>query len=192
MRSRFLVLSLALPLSLVAQTRTLPEPEIGFRAGFARISMDDGAGGTDRVSFLTLPGAVLASPGGIHFTLFVSEKVALEPQLGFIRSSSSGFSSSLMFLALQPQLFLGPDARRAAYLFGHIGLLREANSGGGGSESQNVLGAGIGYRKVLRRVIATRYELRIRRFGENGPTGEATELALLFGFGAVIPRSGSQ
>ena len=195
MRSRFLLLSLALPLSLGAQARSLPEPEIGFRAGWARLTMDDGLGGTDKVSFFTLPGVVFASPGGVHFTLFLTEKFALEPQLGYMRSSSGGFTSSLMFVALQPQYFLGPDARRAPYIFGQLGLLRDADSGGGASntDSQNVLGAGIGYRKVLRRVIATRYEFRLRRFSADGPGGtETNEIAILFGLGAVIPRGTTQ
>jgi hypothetical protein len=191
MRSRFLVLSLALSSSVGAQSRSLPEPEIGFRAGWARLSFDDGVGGTSKVSFFTLPGAVFAAPGGVHFTLFLNEKFALEPQLGFIRSSTEGFSSSLVFLALQPQYFLGPDARRASYVFGQLGMLLDSDGGSGASstETQNVFGGGIGYRKVLRRVIATRYELRMRRLSGEGE--KTTEIALLFGFGAVIPRAGS-
>ena len=35
MRSRLLALSLVLPLSLGAQARQIPEPEIGFRADWA-------------------------------------------------------------------------------------------------------------------------------------------------------------
>ena len=195
MRSRFLLLSLALPLSLGAQTRSIPEPEIGFRAGFARLSVDDGLGGTDRVTLVALPGAVFASPGGIHWTVFLTEKLAIEPQFGYIRTSTGGFASSLMFLALQPQYFLGPDARRAPYLFAQVGILRDTDSGGGSTntDSQNVFGGGIGYRKVLRRVVATRYELRFRRFSADGPGGEElNEVALLFGLGMVIPRGTSQ
>ena len=193
MRSRFLVL-LAVPLSLSAQARSIPESEIGFRAGWARLTSDDGAGGTDKVSIIAIPGAVFSSPGGIHFTFFLTEKLALEPQFGYIRTSSNGFSSSLMFVGIQPQYFLGTDARRAPYLFAHVGILRDTDSGGGASntDSQNAFGGGIGYRKVLRRVIATRYELRFRRFSADGPGGqELNEVALLFGLGALIPRSSS-
>lgn len=195
MHSRLLVLSLALPLSLGAQPRSIPQSEIGIRAGWASVSSDDGAGGTNTVTFLALPGAVFAMPGGIHFSFFVTEKFALEPQFGYIRSSGDGFSSSLMFVGLQPQYFLLSDARRAPYLFAQVGILRDTDSAGGSSntDSQTAFGGGIGYRKVLRRVIATRYELRVRRFSADGPGGqELNEVALLFGLGAVIPRSGSQ
>ena len=195
MRCRHILLALAFPVSIAAQARSTPESEIGFRAGFARLSMDDGLGGTDRVTHIALPGVVFASPGGVHWTLFMTEKLAIEPQLGYIRTSSDGFASSLMFLALQPQYFLRPDARRAPYLFAHVGILRDTDSGGGSTntDSQNVFGGGVGYRKVLRRVIATRYELRFRRFSADGPGGEElNEVALLFGLGMVIPRGGSQ
>ncbi len=194
MRSRLLALSLVLPLTLGAQARSIPEPEIGFRAGWARLSVDNGLGGTDHVSIISLPGALFVNPGGIHFTFFLTEKLAFEPQLGYLRSSSDGFASSLMFLAIQPQYFLRPDARRAPYVFAQVGILRDTDSGGGASntDTQNVFGGGVGYRKVLRKVIATRYELRFRRFSADGPGGEElNEVALLFGLGMVIPRGGT-
>ena len=190
--SRFALLSLALPMVAIAQPKTVPESEIGIRGGWARLTSDDGAGGTDRVNVIAIPGAVFVSPGGIHWTFFLNEKLALEPQFGYIRSSNGGFSSSLMFLGLQPELFLQPDARKAPYLFAQVGILRDTDSGGGSSntDSQNVFGGGVGYRKVLRRVVATRYELRFRRFSADGPGGvELNEVALLFGLGFVIPRS---
>lgn len=174
-----------------AGAQRLPEPEIGFRAGYTRLSMDDGAGGTDRVNVISLPGSMFLSPGGVHVMFFVNEKVSLEPQFGFIRTSNGDASSSLLFLALQPNLFLGSDARRAPYIFATVGLLRDSDSFGGSSntDTQNLFGGGIGYRRVVRNVLSTRYEFRFRRFSADGPGGqELNEIGLLVGLGVVIPR----
>lgn len=190
--TRLALFALTLPTMAAAQSRTLPEHEIGVRGGWARLSQDDGVGGTDKLSTISIPGALFISPGGLHWTFFLTEKLALEPQFAYIRSSSEGFSSSIMFLALQPELFLGPDARRAPYVFAHFGVMRDTDSGGGTSDtdSQNVFGGGVGYRKVVKKVVATRYELRFRRFGADVPGGaETNEIAILFGLGFVIPRS---
>ena len=177
-----------------AGAQSMPEPELGFRAGFTRLSSDDGAGGTQTVNIISVPGMMFLSPGGIHYMFFLNEKVSLEPQLGFMRTSNDGASSSLLFLALQPNLFLGPDARRSAYVFGTLGVLRDTDSFGGSSntDTQNLFGGGIGYRRVVRNVLATRYEFRFRRFSADGPGGEAlNEIGLLVGLGVVIPRRGT-
>lgn len=194
MRSLLAALSAATLLAAGAGAQRLPEPEIGFRAGYTRLSMDDGAGGTDKVSVVSLPGAMFLSPGGIHVMFFMTPRLSLEPQFGFIRTSNDGASSSLLYLALQPNYFLARDPRRAPYIFGLVGVLRDTDSFGGSSntDSQNLFGGGIGYRHVVRNVIATRYEFRFRRFSADGPGGqELNEIGLLVGLGVVIPRASS-
>lgn len=193
MRSTLVAALLAISVSATgAGAQRLPEPEVGFRAGYTRLSMDNGSGGTDRVNMMSLPGSMFLSPGGVHVMFFVTEKVSLEPQFGFIRTSDGDASSSLLFLALQPNLFLGSDARRAPYIFATVGLLRDTDSFGGSSntDTQNLFGGGIGYRRIVRNVLATRYEFRFRRFSADGPGGqELNEIGLLVGLGVVIPRA---
>lgn len=185
--------AMTLPFAIAGAQR-VPESELGFRAGFSQLSSDNGAGGTDKVNVIAIPGAIFLSPGGVHFMFFLNDKVSLEPQFGFIRSSSSGSSSSLMYLALQPNYFFSAGAQRSGYIFGQVGILRDTDSFGGTSntDTQNVFGGGIGYRRVLRRVVSTRYEFRFRRFSADGPGGTALdELSVLVGLGVVIPRGGS-
>ena len=191
MRATFASALLAITLVAVpAGAQSNPEPEIGFRYGYTRLSADNGFGTTDKLNVIALPGMMFLSPGGIHAMFFVNPKVSLEPQLGFLRTSEGDASSSLLFLALQPNFFLGPDARRAPYVFATLGLVRESDSFGGTSDSdtQNMFGGGIGYRRVLRNVVATRYELRFRRFSSDGGM-EINEIGLQMGLGVVIPRS---
>ena len=193
MRSLLAAVSAVTLLAAAAGAQRLPEPEIGFRAGFTRLSIDDGLGGTETVNILALPGAIFLSPGGVHAMFFVTPKFSLEPQLGFIRTSDGDASSSLLFLALQPNFFFSADAKRSGYVFGTVGVLRDTDSFGGSSntDSQNLFGAGIGYRRVVRNVLATRYEFRFRRFSAEGPGAEPiNEIGLLVGLGVVIPRSG--
>jgi hypothetical protein len=188
------VVSLALS-AADAGAQRLPEPELGFRVGYTRLSADDGFGNTEKLNIISVPGMMFLSPGGIHFMFFVTEKVSLEPQLGFLRTSEGDASSSLLFLALQPNLFLGSDARRAPYIFATVGLLRDSDSFSGSSntDTQNVFGGGIGYRRVVRNVLSTRYELRLRRFSADGPGGqEINEIGVLVGLGVVIPRATGQ
>jgi hypothetical protein len=193
MRSTVVAGLLAVALSAAgAGAQRLPEPEFGFRAGYTRLSMDDGVGGTEKVNAISVPGAIFLSPGGLHFMFFMTPRVSLEPQLGYIRTSSGDASSSLLFLALQPNLFFGTDVRRSGYVFATIGLLRDTDSFGNTSnaDTQNIFGGGIGYRRVVRNVLATRYEFRFRRFSADGPGGdEVNEVGLLIGLGVVIPRA---
>ena len=191
---RLALCAMTLPFAEAGAQR-LPEPELGFRAGFSQLRSDDGAGGTDKISVVGIPGTMFINPGGIHFMFFVNEKVSLEPQLGYLRTSSNGSSSSLLFLALQPNYFFTAGALRSGYLFGQVGILRDTDSFSGTSntDSQSLFGGGIGYRRVVRRVLSTRYEFRFRRFSADGPGGFAVdEISLLVGLGVVIPRSGTQ
>ena len=196
MRSTCAVSLLAITLMAAdAGAQRLPEPELGFRVGYTRLSADDGFGNTEKLNVIAIPGMMFLSPGGIHFMFFVTEKVSLEPQLGLLRTSEGDASSSLLFLALQPNFFLGSNARRAPYIFATVGLVRESDSFSGSSntETQNVFGGGIGYRRVVRNVLSTRYELRLRRFSADGPGGqEINEIGLLVGLGVVIPRASAQ
>jgi hypothetical protein len=79
----------------------------------------------------------------------------------------------------------GPDANHAPYLFvkGAVNLL-----GAGGGDSENVgLGAGLGYRSVIRSSLGLRAEGRYRHWwGEDD--FDLNEFAILVGFGVVIGR----
>jgi hypothetical protein len=171
---------LTLPAFAASQTAK-PRPEIGVRGGVLRITEKDDFGSRTSTT-LALPAGFFIAPGGIHATFFVSPRIALEPQLGFLRISDENDSFSLLTLAGQVNAFLGPDATRAPYLFGQVATLREDDSGS--SESQTGFGGGLGYRKVHRESIALRYEARFRRWTGRGLT--TNELGFLIGIGAVI------
>ena len=183
--------ALALPVADVGAQK-LPEPEIGFRAGMSRLTVDAFGGGTGRLTILSLPTSLFPSPGGVHFMFFLNDRFSLEPHLGYTRMSSDGNTSSLLMLALQPNYFFTAGAQRSGYLFGQLGLVREHDSftGGNDTESQNFFALGVGYRRVVRRAVSTRYEVRFRRFNEGDGNPEMNEISLLFGLGVVIPRSG--
>jgi hypothetical protein len=169
-----------------------PEPEIGFRAGWARLSQEDpSGGGSETINTISIPGSSFFLGNGIHFTFFLAPQFALEPQLGYMRFSQSGESQSFTFLGLQPEYYLTAGAQRSAYFFGQIGMLRqhESFSGGSDSESRNIFGGGLGYRRVIREALAMRYEVRLRRIAEGDFDPAITEIGILIGVGAVIRRA---
>lgn len=163
-----------------------PDPEVGIRGGWMRLSSRS-TFGDETFTAIVLPGSPPFVGGGVHAAFFASPQVALEPQLGFIRLSSEGGNFALTYLALQVNGFLAPDARRSPYVFAQLGTLREDESGGS-SDSQIGIGGGVGYRRVYRESVSLRYEARYRRWsGREDFT--TTEWALLIGLGVVLGRN---
>ena len=158
-----------------------PRPEIGIRGGIMRVTEKNDFG-SQSYTVMALPAGPPFAPGGVHLTLFMSPRFAIEPELGIVRISDEGSSFMLTTAALQFNGFLGADANKSPYLFAQVATIREDEDGGG--DSDNAFGVGAGYRKVYRESIALRYELRYRRWSR--PFGSANEFGLLIGFGAVI------
>ena len=77
-----------------------------------------------------------------------------------------------------------PNATHAPYVLAQLATLREDDAGS--SDSQNAVGAGIGYRNVVRQSVGLRYELMARRWTGRGRT--VNEIALVFGVGAVLGK----
>ncbi|MEO5510445.1 MAG: hypothetical protein ABIS27_07420 [Longimicrobiales bacterium] len=160
-----------------AQAQDKPRPEIGIRGGFAHYK----AAG-ESFSVLVTPGSQLASPAVIHLTYFATPRIALEPQLGFIRSSGAGTTVSVLSLGGQVMGFLR-EADHSPYAFVLAGMDRQT---GIVDDNQYGVGAGIGYRTILREALAVRLEGRFRRITDDG--SHVDEIAALVGFGAVMGK----
>ena len=169
--------------SVVSAQPKTPGPEIGFRSGWARSTTKSGSF-TDKTSTLAVPASFFGPVSGMHLTLFVSPRFALEPQLGMMRVSSGGDTFSVTMLAAQGMAFLGPDAEHAPYVFAQAVTIQSDNSGGS-SQGQSGFGAGFGVRQVVGK-LGLRYELRLQRRSGDGDT--VNEVALLFGMGTVLGR----
>jgi hypothetical protein len=192
---RLVTAALVFPLAAAAQNAApatqSPEPEIGFRAGISRVTEPGGSGFPDQtLTVITVPSTSLFFANGIFATFFLSPRVAIQPQFGLLRQSDDNSSSTLTFLAFQPELFFNPGGT-GGYAFGQVGVLRSSSSfDGGGSDSENntTFGVGIGYRSVIRRSLALRYEARLRRLNDADGGDPLTEIGLMLGVAAVIPR----
>lgn len=183
-----LALLLLIESSVASAQQKLPGIEIGFRGGWAQVKAKDSFS-EEKSTAVAVPTGFFGPVSGIHATFFVSPRFALEPQFGLMRFSSNGNTFSLTMLAVQVMGFLAADAEHSPYVFGHFVTVQEASTGLA-SESHNGVGAGFGYRTVVRKSLGLRSELRVEHRKESGTT--INEIALLFGVGAVLgPKGGS-
>jgi hypothetical protein len=84
----------------------------------------------------------------------------LEPQFGLIYYREDD-SQLLLNFGGQVNASLRPWRSKTAYLFGRLGL---AVSLGGGSDTETILGGGVGYRVPLRGVAVLRWEAYYNRY----------------------------
>jgi hypothetical protein len=150
--------------------------ELGIHAG-ATILIP---GGGDAEVVFGVPGA--GSLAGlfppIYATVFATPSVMIEPQIAFLYETGS--TSGLLNAALQVGYVFNPETPGSLYLAAH---LQTANGFGNGGNTEFAAGGSVGYRRVVKDILAVRLEGRYRRwfdfFGLN-------EIAIIVGFGAAL------
>jgi hypothetical protein len=178
-----LVMALVVPSLLMSQE--LPRPELGFRSGIVHRSTGGLFNGTEASTAVVISDGPFGSGGGFHYLFFPSPRFGVEPQVGLMRLTSDGDTFQLLTLGAQVNAFLGPDATRAPYVFG-IFRSMAASSTGSSTQTNNAIGLGFGFRRVIREALAIRYEGRFLSWSGDGD--DATEIAFLISLGAVIRR----
>ena len=169
---------LALASAAAAQSR--PATELGIRGGWFHYSGDD----DEDFSNLTLPGDGQIGVNTIYATIFAAPRLAVEPHFGLIRFSDDDNASTRFSVGAQLMGFLNADATRSPYVFATGSLVRASSDSN--SDSFGALGAGLGYRTVVRSSLGLRFEARYRRWSNDGES--VNELGLLVGMGAVLGR----
>jgi hypothetical protein len=123
-----------------------PKMEIGLTAaGFSRAkpACDE----CDDVGAASIIGLGLHQYGTAYASFFIKPRLAIEPQLSFLRESQDGASESRMILAGQASYFFSGNARPSPYVCGRAGTFRAADDDD--SLSQFLFGVGGGYRIPL-------------------------------------------
>jgi hypothetical protein len=161
-----------------AQESVRPRPEIGFRGGIS-VLREQG----ESLTVISFPESGFFFTGSTAYAmLFVGNTLAVEPQLGFIRVSSDGGSTSVLTAAAQVNGFFGDPEAGAPFAFVNAGVTRPENG------EIYAIGAGAGYRAIVTQTLGLRLEGRYRRlFAEDSDT--ANEFSLLIGIAALLGNS---
>jgi len=173
-------LALAIVLTSVAAGVTAAEPadrkaEIGL--GLAGVVVTSVGG--DSVFAVGAPAS-----SAVHATLFVSPRLALEPQLAFTFASSDGDSVHALVLAGQVDYFLGDRNTKSPFLFGR-GLLQRVGDSDVSYTSTGV-GGGVGYRIPIGDRAVFRLEGRYDHLFESDSRSSADQFSAIFAIGVRL------
>jgi hypothetical protein len=161
-----------------AQESVRPRPEIGFRGGISMLREDG-----ESLTVISLPESNFFAGSTAYAMLFVSNTLAVEPQLGFIRVSSESSSSSVLTAAAQLNAFFADPEEGAPFAFVNAGITRPEDG------ELYAVGAGAGYRAIVSQTLGLRIEGRYRRLFAEGANDGTNEFSLLVGIGAVLGNS---
>jgi hypothetical protein len=138
----FAMLALAAGVSTSVQAQRAWQPEIGFQAGYSQ-SKPAGTGVDDKQTFIMLPGVSTVVPvltyGSLYAIIPWSEKVAVEPTLGFSQFTLIGGATAAR-LGARINYALTPK------VYGAAGGVVNYFSATGSSSMQLGLQVGLGYR----------------------------------------------
>jgi len=156
---------------------TARKTEIGLFVAGLTVANEDG----DTITFAGVPSPGLAFVGpGVYLSRYVTDKFAIEPQLGLLFADFGG--DSLHALTPTGRLSYVPKGKgkNSPYLFGAGTLV---NAGGDGdSQTEGAVGGGIGFRLRIRDAGALRIEGRYERYLDPGRNvfGFTVGLGLMF------------
>ncbi len=189
MRALFTLVGLlvfALPAPTSAQSP--PALEIGTHVGLSIVDATEGD--SDALTLIGIPGGQfpLFSGTTLYLGFFPSEAIMVEPQISYLRASSSGDAFSLLGLTGGVKYLVRGTDEPSPFVGGHAALLREGESGD--SDTDFAFGGSVGYRVPVREVLALTFEGRFRRWltSEDGFGSDVNEYRLSVGIGAIVPR----
>lgn len=155
------------------QAQQQPRVELGTTLG-ATISIPDGG---DAEVFIGAPaGGTLFGLPSFYLTVFPSPAFMLEPQVYFAYSSAT--ESAVFSGIVQLGYLLNAAAPGSGYLAVHGGVFATEGLNSG------AVGAGIGYRRLVRDVLTVRMEARYRRWLCD--FCDLNDVAALLGIGVML------
>lgn len=167
----------------LAAAQTMSVVEIGTRAGGTFIN---DASGT--YSIFSVPGSGILAQPGVYATLFAPNHMMLEPELSASVGSGGGNTNSSVGMGISMGYLFGRPGANSPYVaatFAYQSISGTARSGDLITQNDMAAGARIGYRWVVRKVIAVRFEGLYRRWFDD----HANEVAFSVGVG-VLPWGG--
>ena len=121
----------------------------------------------------------LLSPS-VYAAIFVTPRVAIEPQAGLLLVSTGGNTNHVVNIAGQVDYFLNGAAVSSPYVFGAVGLVMISNS----DTTPKQVGGGAGYRILVGERLVLRIDGRYTHFTD----GEGNALGFNFSFGGIFGR----
>jgi hypothetical protein len=123
---------------------------------------------------------ILANPG-VYASFFVGERVAIEPQIGFIWASN-GDSAHIVNLVGQIDYFVRGTDERSVYVFANAGVLEASDA----DYSPKSFGGGVGYRIPVGDRLTFRLDGRYTHVTSEFEGGEGDLLAFTLSIGGVF------
>ncbi len=156
-----------------------PFLEINTTVGFGLTTL---SGGDLDGTIFNVPSPGIQGAPTIAATFFVRDKVALEPQFYFAKSSSDGFDITSVALGGNAMYLIEGAERNSAYFTGQSAFLHSSVEDFD-DDTDFALGGGFGYRALVRDILAVRLEGAYRRWFDL----ETNEFSFRVGIGAVLP-----
>ena len=138
--------------------------DMPFEIGASLASVNFGVG-HDNTTVVGIPsgGFGVLNPG-VYASIFVSKRIAIEPQLGLILVNSSGQSAHVVNFSGQVDVFLKDADRNSPYLLGSAGLVHVSDS----STTPKSIGVGLGYRIRAGDRLSFRFDGRYAHYTDGG------------------------
>jgi hypothetical protein len=165
-------------LALVAAAPAGAGPlEIGTQLGVAASFTE----GDDATTF-GIPGAgTFGGLATLYLTVFPDPAILVEPQIHMQIISGGGESFSILSGILQVGYLFSPRQRASPYIAAHGGAIRFSN---GESDTAGAVGASLGLRQKVGPGGVMRFEIRYRRWMDEG--FDLDELAFCLGLGGLF------
>jgi hypothetical protein len=174
MRNDFFCKAILIAAICVAATASSARAQ-GIEVGTSLIGATIGLGDDNDVSTVAVPtsGFGIINPG-VYASFLMSERFAVEPQLGLLWISGNGESAHVVNLSGQVDYFLNGYARSSTYLFASAGIIDLSDS----DTTPKSVSGGIGYRVASER-LAFRLDGRLMHLTDNG--GDSLSFTLSIG-----------
>lgn len=155
-----------------------PRTELGASLVSSVVALED-----ESIYNLGVPAAGFGLLGqGVYLSLFLTDRFAVEPQLGFMWNSFGDDSEHILNVSGQFTYFTQGLARRSPYVFGTVGIVDASND----DYTPKSFGAGAGYRIPLGDRLVLRIDGRYTRFTGEFSGQELDTVAIGLSIGGVF------
>lgn len=152
----------------------------GVEVGTSVTSLMIGLGDQSTTTFGMPSGGFGVINPGLYASLFLTPRIAIEPQIGLIVTSGNGNSAHVLNLAGQADYFLKGTGGNSPFVFGSLGLLSVSDA----DTTPISVSGGAGYRKLLGDRLSVRIDGRVTHFTD----GLGNALSFTVSLGGIFGR----
>jgi len=150
-------------ITLVGATAASARADQKFELGTSLASALIGVGNNQLSTFGLPTGAGIgAGSPGVYGSIFVGDRIAVEPQLAFIVVSAEGNTTSFLTVSGQVDYFVRGISKRSPYVFAAVGV-----SDVSGDTPTKSISGGVGYRIPVGDRLTFRVDGRFMHFIDN-------------------------